>query len=333
MANGGIRLDLQRALAEGPGAIPNLEPLFAPGSIPPVFPEGPEEGFTAGAPQVDEGPGFVPGGGIPSGATGTLPGESIDIGGASIGQPVPPVKASRGERLRRLLGNFLQNFGEGLQAASRAPSGAGFAAGFGAALSAPQERRRQQVFNDLQRANQEFRQREIALREARLEQDAAQFQQSFEFTQAQAKRPRTFEAFALNLLQAGNEAGARRILDLSRGNPQGRLITRQAGQDLVGLDPTTLEEITRLPDFFPPEVKRLSFAERGAARKQRINQMAAAFLVQTGGDARAAAKHLREKAKEDKDGFASKHFSQVMRAIRSGNISSSMDLLLDILRQ
>ena len=29
----GIRLDLRRALAEGPSAIPNLEPLFAPDAI------------------------------------------------------------------------------------------------------------------------------------------------------------------------------------------------------------------------------------------------------------------------------------------------------------
>ena len=156
MANG-IRLDLQRALAEGPGAIPNLEPLFAPGAIPPVFPEGPEEGFTAGAPVVAEGPGFVPGGDIPSGATGTFPSEPIDIGNVSIGQPVPPVKVSRGERFRALLGNFLLNWGAGLQAASRAPSGSEFAAAFEGALSAGEERRQQKVREDLLRANQAFR--------------------------------------------------------------------------------------------------------------------------------------------------------------------------------
>ncbi len=145
----GIRLDLQEALARGPGGIPNLEPLFAPGAIPPVFDE---------APEVEEGPGFIPGGGPPSGATATFPSDPIDIGNVSIGQPVPPVKPSRGERLRRLLGNFLQNFGEGLQAASRAPSGAEFAAGFGGALSAGEERRRQQVRESLLRANQTLRQ-------------------------------------------------------------------------------------------------------------------------------------------------------------------------------
>ena len=109
MANG-IRLDLQEALARGPSGIPNLEPLFAPGAIPPVFDE---------APEVQEGPGFAP------------EEQPIASPGVSIGQPVPPVKESRGDRLRALLGNFLQNFGTGLQAASRAPSGAEFAAGFG----------------------------------------------------------------------------------------------------------------------------------------------------------------------------------------------------------
>ncbi len=265
----GIKLDLQEALARGPSGIPNLEPLFAPGAIPPIFDD---------APEVEEGPGFIPGGGIPGVTTGTFTGEPIDIDGGSIGQPVPPVKQSRGDRLRALLGNFLQNFGTGLQAASRAPSGADFAAGIGAALSAPAERRRQQVFADLLRANQAFRQREIELREARLEQDAAQFQQSFEFTEAQAKRPRTFEAFAVNLLQAGDEAGARRIIELSRGNPQRRLVTRQAGQDLVGLDPTTLSEITRIPDFFPPpkvkpqKAQALTEGERGRLSVELLRQ-------------------------------------------------------------
>lgn len=158
----GIRLDLQRALAEGPGAIPNMEPLFAPGAIPPVFDE---------APEVQEGPGFAPEEG------------PITLPGTSVGQPVPPVKASRGERLRALLGNFLQNFGQGLQAASRAPSGAEFAAGFGSALSAGEERRQQKTREDLLRANQAFR--EQFARE-RAELDA----ERFEFTQQQAEAAR-----------------------------------------------------------------------------------------------------------------------------------------------
>lgn len=318
----GIRLDLQEALARGPSGIPNLEPLFSPGSIPPIFSE---------APEVDEGA-FIPSGGIPpSGATATFPGEPIDIGNAPIGSPVPP--ARRENRIRALLGDFLRNFGAGLLASAKAPSGSEFAASIGAALTEPAERQRQQVFNDLQRANQEFRQREIALREARLQQDADQFQQSFEFTQAQAKRPRTFEAFAVNLLQAGDEAGARRIIELARGNPQGRLITREAGRDLVGLDPTTLEEITRLPNFFPAEVKAPTFAERRSAQRQRVNTMGAAFLVQTGGDVRAAIKLARESVKIDPEGFTAKNFAEIMRAIRSGNTSSAIEILRDALRE
>ncbi len=170
----GIRLDLQEALARGPSGIPNLEPLFAPGAIPPVFDE---------APEVEEGPGFIPGGGIPGVSTGTFTGEPIDIGSGSIGQPVPPVKESRGDRLRALLGNFLQNFGTGLQAASRAPSGAEFAAGFGGALSAGEERRQQKSREELLRANQAFR--EQFARE-RAELDA----ERFEFTQQQAEAAR-----------------------------------------------------------------------------------------------------------------------------------------------
>lgn len=205
----GIRLDLQRALAEGPGAIPNMEPLFAPGAIPPVFDE---------APEVDLGPEFVPGGGPPSGATATFPGEPIDIGNAPIGVPVPPVKPSRGERLRRLLGNFLQNFGEGLTAAARAPSGSGFAAGFGAALSAGEERRLQQVRIDLLRANQASRE-EIARENIRLRQE------DFEADE----REREARRIERGNVRAGAErktfqdiltAGTRRAADFAAGRKQ-----------------------------------------------------------------------------------------------------------------
>ena len=327
----GIRLNLQEALARGPSGIPDM-PVFQPDAIPPVLPEGPEEGFIAGAPVVDEGPGFVPSGGIPpSGATATFPSEPVDIGNAPIGIPVPP--ARRENRIRALLGDFLSNFAAGLLASARAPSGSEFAASIGGALSEPAERRRQQVFADLHTANQKFRQQEIALRQARLDQQAAQFEQTFEFTQAQTKKPRTFEQFAVNLLQAGDEAGARRIIQLSRGNPQGRLITRQAGQDLVGLDPTTLEEVTRLPDFFPSEVKPPTFAERRQAQRQRVNTMGAAFLVQSGGDVRAAIKLARESVKINPQGFTAKNFAEIMRAIRSGNTSSAIEILRDALRE
>jgi len=153
----GIRLDLQRALAEGPGSIPNLEPLFAPGAIPPVFDEAPEVGLNDVGIDLETG-------------QGTFSGVPMDAGGASIGQPVPPVKESRGDRLRALLGNFLQNFGTGLQAASRAPSGAEFAAGFGGAISAGEERRQQKSREDLLRANQASRE-EIARENLRLRQE------------------------------------------------------------------------------------------------------------------------------------------------------------------
>ena len=160
----GIRLDLQRALAEGPKSIPppNLEPLFAPGAIPPIFDE---------APEVQEGPGFAP------------EEQPIASPGASIGQPVPPVKESRGDRLRALLGNFLQNFGTGLQAASRAPSGAEFAAGFGGALGAGEERRQQKSREELLRANQASRE-QFARERADLDTER------FEFTQRQAESAR-----------------------------------------------------------------------------------------------------------------------------------------------
>jgi hypothetical protein len=154
----GIRLDLQRALSEGPGSIPNLEPLFAPGAIPPTFDE---------APEVQEGPGFAP------------EEQPIAPPGASIGQPVPAVKESRGDRLRALLGNFLQNFGTGLQAASRAPSGAEFAAGFGGALSASEERRQQKSREELLRANQASREQQAReIQELREDQFAFQRQQA-----------------------------------------------------------------------------------------------------------------------------------------------------------
>jgi hypothetical protein len=170
----GIRLDLQEALARGPGSIPNLEPLFAPGAIPPTFDE---------APEVQEGPGFIPGGGIPGVSTGTFTGEPIDIGSGSIGQPVPPVKQSRGDRLRALLGNFLQNFGTGLQAASRAPSGAEFAAGFGGALGAGEERRQQKSREELLRANQASREQQ-----AREIQELRESQFAFQREQSEAAR-------------------------------------------------------------------------------------------------------------------------------------------------
>jgi hypothetical protein len=166
----GIRLDLQRALAEGPGAIPNLEPLFAPGAIPPIFDEAPEVGLNDVGVNLETG-------------QGTFSGVPMDAGGASIGQPVPAVKESRGDRLRALLGNFLQNFGTGLQAASRAPSGAEFAAGFGGALGAGEERRQQKSREELLRANQASR--EQSARE-RADLDA----ERFKFTQRQSEAAR-----------------------------------------------------------------------------------------------------------------------------------------------
>jgi hypothetical protein len=162
----GIRLDLQRALSEGPGSIPNLEPLFAPGAIPPIFEEAPEVGLNDVGIDLETG-------------QGTFSGVPMDVGQASIGQPVPPVKASRGDRLRALLGNFLQNFGTGLQAASRAPSGAEFAAGFGGALSAGEERRQQKSREDLLRANQASREQQVReIQELRESQFAFQQQQA-----------------------------------------------------------------------------------------------------------------------------------------------------------
>ena len=262
MANG-IRLDLQEALARGPSGVPDM-PVFQQGAIPPTFgPEFPDpnEFETVEAPVSEE----LDLSNVP---------DTPVLSAATVPAPSP----SRGDRLRKLLGNFLQNFSEGLLASARAPSGSEFSAAIGGALSAPAERRRQQVFADLQRASQTFRQQDIALRQARLDQQAAQFQQTFAFTQAQTKRPRTFEAFAVNLLQAGDEAGARKIIELSRGNPEGRLITRQAGQDLVGLDPTTLNEITRIPDFFPPpkvkprKAQALTEGERGRLSVELLRQ-------------------------------------------------------------
>ncbi len=133
---GFLRPDLQTLLAQAPNGTPDM-PIFEEGAIPPVFgPEFPDPNEL----ETIESP------------------VSEELGPISAGQPVPPVKQSRGDRLRALLGNFLQNFGTGLQAASRAPSGAGFAAGFGAALSAPEERRQQQIREDLLRENQRFRQ-------------------------------------------------------------------------------------------------------------------------------------------------------------------------------
>ena len=139
---GFLRPDLQTLLAQAPNGTPDM-PIFEEGAIPPVF--GPE--FPDPQELVE--------------STIEMP-VSEELGPVSIGQPVPPVKASRGERLRKLLGNFLQNFGEGLTAASRAPSGAGFAAGFGAALSAPEERRQQQAREELLRENQKSRQEQAA---------------------------------------------------------------------------------------------------------------------------------------------------------------------------
>ena len=135
---GFVRPDLQTLLAQAPNGTPDM-PVFEEGAIPPVF-----------GPQFPDPQELVE-------STIEMP-VSEELGPVSVGQPVPPVKESRGDRLRALLGNFLQNFGTGLQAAARAPSGAGFAAGFGAALSAPEERRQQQAREGLLRENQKFRQ-------------------------------------------------------------------------------------------------------------------------------------------------------------------------------
>ncbi len=201
MANGGIRLDLQRALAEGAEGIPNLEPLFAPGAIPPIFDEAPDVGFSDVGVNPETG-------------QGTFTGEPIDLGGGSIGQPVPPVKQSRGHKIRALLANYLQSFGTGLEAAASAPSGSEFAAGFGAALSASEERRQQKAREDLLRANQAVREQ---FAKERAELDA----ERFEFDKRQAETARIKSDLAL----AGAErktfqdilaAGTRRASDIQR---------------------------------------------------------------------------------------------------------------------
>ncbi len=205
MANG-TRLDLERALAEatlGPGAqrqipfqirraalerapvltdpnllnSPILQPIFGPGAIPPVFDETDDGLSDVG---VDLGTG-----------QGTFTGEPIDLSGVPVGQPVPPVKQSRGERFRALLGNFLQNWAAGLQAAARAPSGAEFAAGFGGAFSAPEERRREQIRIDLLRANQ-------ARREALDAESKRRFELTFAAGEAQRAQNRIDEENAAN---------------------------------------------------------------------------------------------------------------------------------------
>ncbi len=302
----GIRLDLQRALAEGPGAIPNLEPLFAPGAIPPVFDEAPEVGLNDVGIDLETG-------------QGTFSGVPMDT---PIGQPVPPVKPSRGERLRRLLGNFLQNFGEGLTAAARAPSGSGFAAGFGAALSAPEERRLQQVRIDLLRANQAMRQ-QIA------EQNAAFRQADLEAEETERQAGR----IERENVRAG--VGRRRFQDILTAG------TRRAADFVAGRRTRAQEfeekkELIRLEDKLAREregSKPPTFSERRAAQRQRVNTMGAAFLVQSGGDVRAAIKLARESVKIDPQGFTAKNFAEIMRAIRSGNTSSAIEILRDALRE
>jgi hypothetical protein len=286
MANG-IRLDLQEALARGPSGIPNLEPLFAPGAIPPVFDE---------APEVEEGPGFIPGGGIPGVSTGTFTGEPIDLGSGSIGQPVPPVKASRGERLRRLLGNFLQNFGEGLQAASRAPSGAGFAAGFGAALSAPEERRQQQVRESLLRANQTLRQQIAA--------ENAAFHQADLEAEERAREVRRIER---QLDRAGTErktfqdilrTGTRRAADFVAGRKQ-RAQAFEQKKELIRLQDKLAREREGLkprkrPPF--PQGERTNLAEAVASR---VGNIQGSELI-PGGGFRARLQISKIKAKIDR---------------------------------
>ncbi len=177
-----IPFQIRRAALERPPVImdrgiidsPIFAPIFSADSIPPVF-DGEDDGLDV-----------IPGGGIPGVSTGTFTGEDIELGQISVGQPVPPVKQSRGDRLRALLGNFLQNFGTGLQAASRAPSGSEFAAGFGGALSASEERRRQQMFEDLLRARQASRLAEAAERKRR-------FDLTFEAGEAQRAQERIDE--------------------------------------------------------------------------------------------------------------------------------------------
>ena len=223
---GFLRPDLQTRLAQAPNGTPDM-PIFEPDAIPPVFgPEFPD-------PNELE--------------TIEMP-VSEELEPVSVGQPVPPVKESRGDRLRALLGNFLQNFGTGLQAASRAPSGAGFAAGFGAALSAPEERRQQQIRESVLRENQRFRQERAAeIQEIRERQIAVQEQGQRDL---QAERNRQsifrrearlqgrFQAFLESRKEREKEKRTRTFL---RGQQQERLgataeqgrLTRQLTRDLA----------------------------------------------------------------------------------------------------
>ena len=220
------------------------------------------------------------------------------------------------------MGNFLQNFGTGLQAASRAPSGAEFAAGFGGAISAGEERRQQKAREDLLRANQAFRE-ETARENIRLRQetlDAIERERQAGGIERQGVRAvagrRRFE----DILTAGKQ----RTADIVRRRRE-RRADREFELDKILLQDKLIREREGLK---PP-----TFSERRAAQRQRVNTMGAAFLVQTGGDVRAAIKLARESVKIDPEGFTAKNFAEIMRAIRSGNTSSAIEILRDALRE
>jgi hypothetical protein len=266
---------------------PLLQPIFGAGAIPPVFDE------------ADDGLDVIPGGGIPGVSTGTFTGEDIELGQVSAGQPVPPVKKSRAERFRALLGNFLQNWGAGLQAASRAPSGAEFAAGFGGALSAGEERRREQVRIDILRANQ-------ARREAQDAESKRRFDLTFAAGEAQREQDRIDEENAANrALQAklaeidADEAQStiQRMINRAKAQTQAQGEERRFRRGIAGQ-----KEILRFQDIIArgkpgkfPQGQRTNLAEAIASRITDIKPS----LV-PGGGLRSRLQISKIKAKIDK---------------------------------
>lgn len=241
------------------------------------------------------------------------------------------------------LSSFLSNLGPALGAGFAAGSqgktaGEAFGLALGGAFEGPERQRRR-------RFEEEAKTRELDIEERRVKaldrpKPADTFAKlAFEkFGEGKpdearkilnfGKEPGSFESFALDLFREGREEEAKRVLEFGR-RPQ-TPIARASGRDLVFIDPQNQSEVGRIKNFTPTSPATARFDQR-RQRDEQINQLASALLLQAGGKASQALKLAIQQAGQDPQGFTAKNLSAVLRAIRTGNVDSSIDRLIELL--
>ena len=256
------------------------------------------------APPVDTGQGGVPG-----------------LGVQGVPQPPPPEVQTQNLQIQgpnrgiNLIGDFLSGFGGGPGAVTQQQ----------AQRSAQTERlfgaQQQQVNLKSQLAQQTFQNR---LAQGRFDLS----KKRLELTEKR-KVPSSFGQLAVQTFLNGDIEGSKAILEFSRKSPGA--IKQRIGRDLVLLDPSTLKEIRRRKNVFPPDRTGLKLA-----KGNKLGQIASALLLKATGNVEEARNEAIALAQKDPSGFAAKNLDKLLRAINSTSLRSSKtiaEILLQLVNE